>query len=174
MMEGELTTTAGHRGTEAPKLIHLVRGDLDWIVMKALEKDRARRYETANGLAADIRRHLDNEPVNARPPSGFYRFQKMVRREDRSYGQFRGRLVVSDRVRGWRPGPGYARGDKGRALSRSRARIAPDVPAPGEQRHPLRGGHVCLRHTPTVRPAAITRQAGASYVLHGRCRTSDW
>ena len=80
MMEGELTTTAGHRGTEAPKLIHLVRGDLDWIVMKALEKDRARRYETANGLAADIRRHLDNEPVNARPPSGFYRFQKMVRR----------------------------------------------------------------------------------------------
>src|SRR5438093_1114598 len=57
-----------------------VRGDLDWIVMKCLEKDRARRYETANGLAADLQRHLDNEPVVARPPSSFYRLQKMVRR----------------------------------------------------------------------------------------------
>ncbi len=49
-----LTATAHHRHTEPPKLVHLVRGDLDWIVMKCLEKDRARRYETANGLAADI------------------------------------------------------------------------------------------------------------------------
>jgi len=54
--------------------------DLDWIVMKALEKDRARRYETANGLATDIQRHLNNEPVVARPPSNLYRFQKLVRR----------------------------------------------------------------------------------------------
>ena len=54
--------------------------DLDWIVMKCLEKDRARRYETANGLAADLKRHLDNEPVVARPPSNLYRFQKLVRR----------------------------------------------------------------------------------------------
>jgi serine/threonine protein kinase/tetratricopeptide (TPR) repeat protein len=54
--------------------------DLDWIVMKCLEKDRARRYETANGLAADIERHLKNEPVVASPPSGFYRFQKLVHR----------------------------------------------------------------------------------------------
>jgi WD40 repeat protein len=53
---------------------------LDWIVMKCLEKDRARRYETANGLAADLNRHLENEPVVARPPSNLYRFQKMVRR----------------------------------------------------------------------------------------------
>ena len=60
MAEGELTTVAKHRHTEAPRLIHLVRGDLDWIVMKCLEKDRARRYETANGLASDIQRHLDN------------------------------------------------------------------------------------------------------------------
>jgi WD40 repeat protein/serine/threonine protein kinase len=60
--------------------IESVRGDLDWIVMKCLEKDRARRYETANGLAADIRRHLDNEPVLARPPSATYRFQKLIRR----------------------------------------------------------------------------------------------
>jgi WD40 repeat protein len=54
--------------------------DLDWIVMKCLEKDRERRYETANGLAADLNRHLENEPVVARPPSNLYRFQKMVRR----------------------------------------------------------------------------------------------
>ena len=54
--------------------------DLDWIVMKCLEKDRSRRYETANGLATDLKRHLGNEPVVARPPSMAYRFQKMVRR----------------------------------------------------------------------------------------------
>ena len=54
--------------------------DLDWIVMKCLEKDRARRYETANGLAQDIERHLKNEPVVARPPSVGYRLQKSFRR----------------------------------------------------------------------------------------------
>jgi len=62
------------------ELINLVRGDLDWIVMKALEKDRARRYDTANDLMADIQRHVHNEPVAARPPSASYRFQKLVRR----------------------------------------------------------------------------------------------
>jgi tetratricopeptide (TPR) repeat protein len=61
-------------------LIHLVHGDLDWIVMKCLEKDRTRRYETANGLALDLKRHLSNEPVTARPPSRAYQFQKLVRR----------------------------------------------------------------------------------------------
>jgi serine/threonine protein kinase/tetratricopeptide (TPR) repeat protein len=76
----ELTTTAEHRHAEPPKLISLLRGDLDWIVMKALEKDRRRRYETANGLAMDIQRYLSSEPVAARPPSRLYRFQKLVRR----------------------------------------------------------------------------------------------
>src|SRR5438128_11626056 len=80
MAEGELTTVAKGRHTEAPRLIHLIRGDLDWIVMRCLEKDRARRYETANGLASDIQRHLDDEPVVACPPSNLYRFQKLVRR----------------------------------------------------------------------------------------------
>jgi serine/threonine protein kinase len=77
---GEQTTVAKCRQSDPPKLIHLVRGDLDWIVMKCLEKDRSRRYETANGLARDIERHLNNEPIVARPPSSLYRFQKMVRR----------------------------------------------------------------------------------------------
>jgi len=80
MIQGELTATAKHRHAEGPKLIHLLRGDLDWIVMKALEKDRTRRYETANGLALDIERHLKQEPVDARPPSSAYRLQKFVRR----------------------------------------------------------------------------------------------
>ncbi|PWU18270.1 MAG: hypothetical protein C5B50_09580 [Verrucomicrobia bacterium] len=60
--------------------IKMVRGDLDWIVMKCLEKDRARRYETANGLSNDVRRHLNCEPVTARPPSRLYELQKSVRR----------------------------------------------------------------------------------------------
>jgi len=77
---GNLTTIAKHRDTEPPKLIHLIRGDLDWIVMKCLEKDRARRYETANGLAMDLQRHLNDEPVAARPPSTAYRIQKTLRR----------------------------------------------------------------------------------------------
>jgi len=80
MQGADLTTIAKHRKVEPPGLIHLVRGDLDWIVMKALDKDRTRRYETASGFAADIQRHLGNEPVVARSPSGAYRFQKMVRR----------------------------------------------------------------------------------------------
>ena len=76
----ELTTTAKHRRIEAPRLISALRGDLDWIVMKCLEKERTRRYETANGLAAEIERYLKNEPVIARPPSQFYRLQKFARR----------------------------------------------------------------------------------------------
>jgi hypothetical protein len=62
------------------RLAPSLRGELDWIVMKCLEKDRSRRYETANGLALDLQRHLHNEPVLARPPSRLYRFRKLVRR----------------------------------------------------------------------------------------------
>ena len=76
----ELTSTARQRRVEPPKLISEIQGDLDWIVMKALEKDRNRRYETANGLAMDIQRYLNCEPVLARPPGQLYRLQKMVRR----------------------------------------------------------------------------------------------
>jgi serine/threonine protein kinase/tetratricopeptide (TPR) repeat protein len=82
----ELTTTAKRRAVEAPRLIHLLKGDLDWIVMKCLEKDRTRRYETANGLATDLKRHLNSEPVVASPPSSFYRFQKLVQRNKLIFG----------------------------------------------------------------------------------------
>ncbi len=75
-----LPTLAAVRGTEPARLTRLVRGELDWIVMKALEKDRGRRYETANGLATDVRRYLAGEPVLAAPASPWYRLRKFVRR----------------------------------------------------------------------------------------------
>ena len=78
---GEIASrTAEQRRTEIGKLGTQLRGDLDWIVLKCLEKDRTRRYETANGLAADIKRHLGDEPVEASPPSKRYRMRKFVKR----------------------------------------------------------------------------------------------
>jgi serine/threonine protein kinase/tetratricopeptide (TPR) repeat protein len=73
-------TVARQRRTESAKLSTLVGGDLDWVVMRCLEKDRTRRYETATGLALDIERHLENEPVRARPPSTAYVLKKLIRR----------------------------------------------------------------------------------------------
>jgi eukaryotic-like serine/threonine-protein kinase len=78
--EEERTTTANRRAAEVPRLVSLLRGDLDWIVMKCLEKDRTLRYETANGLAMDVQRFLSTEPVIARPPSATYRVRKFIRR----------------------------------------------------------------------------------------------
>jgi tetratricopeptide (TPR) repeat protein/tRNA A-37 threonylcarbamoyl transferase component Bud32 len=75
-----IPSVAASRGVEPKKLSRAVRGELDWIVMKCLEKDRARRYETANGLARDIERHLHDEPVSARPAGRGYRLRKFVRR----------------------------------------------------------------------------------------------
>jgi tetratricopeptide (TPR) repeat protein len=75
-----LPSVAALRQTEPKKLVALVRGELDWIVMKALEKDRARRYETANGLAGDIQRYFNGEPVEACPPSAGYRLRKYARK----------------------------------------------------------------------------------------------
>jgi serine/threonine protein kinase/tetratricopeptide (TPR) repeat protein len=71
---------AGQRGTDAKQLARLLTGDLDWIVMKALEKDRNRRYETPAGFAEDVERYLRREPILARPPSTAYRFGKFVQR----------------------------------------------------------------------------------------------
>jgi tetratricopeptide (TPR) repeat protein len=79
-----LPIIAASRGLEPRKLSGIVRGDLDWIVMKALEKDRARRYETANGLAMDVRRYLADEPVLAGPASAGYRLRKFARRNKRA------------------------------------------------------------------------------------------
>ena len=75
-----LPSIAACRHVEPQKLRGLVRGELDWIVMKALEKDRNRRYDTASGLAADVRRYLKDEPVQACPPSAGYRMRRLIRR----------------------------------------------------------------------------------------------
>jgi eukaryotic-like serine/threonine-protein kinase len=75
-----LPSVAAQRRMEPAKLSKLVRGDLDWITMKALEKDRTRRYETANALARDIQRYLSDEPVEACPPSASYRLRKFARK----------------------------------------------------------------------------------------------
>src|SRR6185369_10259719 len=76
--DGGAVTRRRHNRTR--ELIQAVRGELDWIVMKCLEKDRSRRYETAIGLAADVRRYLTHEPVLARPPGRWYALRKLARR----------------------------------------------------------------------------------------------
>lgn len=86
MPGSDLTTVAQRRKAEPPRLIRAIAGDLDWIVMKALEKDRKRRYETANGLALDVQRYLADEAISARPPSALYKFQKAVLRNKLLFG----------------------------------------------------------------------------------------
>jgi serine/threonine protein kinase/Flp pilus assembly protein TadD len=76
----ELPSVAANRGLEPRRLSGMMRGELDWIVMKALEKDRDRRYQTANSFAADLERYLNDEPVQACPPSTWYRFRKFSQR----------------------------------------------------------------------------------------------
>ncbi|MCC7142343.1 MAG: serine/threonine protein kinase [Candidatus Eisenbacteria bacterium] len=76
----DASIVARNRQMEPRRLVQQLRGDLDWITMRALEKDRTRRYPTANGLAADIERYLRDEPVTAGPPSGLYRARKLFRR----------------------------------------------------------------------------------------------
>jgi serine/threonine protein kinase/tetratricopeptide (TPR) repeat protein len=75
-----LTEVAANRQTDARRLDRALRGELDWVVLKALEKDRRLRYETAAALAADVTRHLEDRPVEAGPPSAWYRFAKFARR----------------------------------------------------------------------------------------------
>jgi serine/threonine protein kinase/Tfp pilus assembly protein PilF len=83
----ELSTVSERRGVDPRKLSRALAGELDWIVMKALEKDRNRRYETASALAADVERYLTDEPVRAGPPTAAYRLRKFARRH-------RGRLRI--------------------------------------------------------------------------------
>ncbi|MGO9993356.1 MAG: tetratricopeptide repeat protein [Steroidobacteraceae bacterium] len=85
---------ANARGTEPKPLMQLLRGDLDWITMKALERDRARRYGTPSELAADLKRHLNDEPVAARPAGAVYRARKYVRRHRIAIGIATGLIVL--------------------------------------------------------------------------------
>jgi serine/threonine protein kinase len=89
-----LALLAQSRQVDGPKLVAQVRGDLDWIVMKALEKDRSRRYQTASSLAQDLERYLANEPIQARPADPIYRFRRWVRR-NRAAAIAAGAIAVS-------------------------------------------------------------------------------
>jgi tetratricopeptide (TPR) repeat protein len=89
-----VASIAALRKMEPRKLSQLVKGDLDWIVMKALEKDRARRYETANGFALDVLRYLHDEPVLACPPSAGYRFRKFARRNRGAFAAASAAMLV--------------------------------------------------------------------------------
>jgi serine/threonine protein kinase len=99
-----LTSIAAQRGAEPARLAKLMRGELDWIVMKALEKDRGRRCETANGFARDIQRYLADEPVEACPPSASYKMRKFARKNRKALltvGAFVLLLVVAAVVSTW-------------------------------------------------------------------------
>jgi tetratricopeptide (TPR) repeat protein len=99
-----LTTLSDRRGVDGRRFGQTLRGELDWVVMKALEKDRTRRYESAGALAADVQRYLDDEPVEAYPPTAWYRVQKMTRRHRRmlvTAGLFAVTLVAATGVTTW-------------------------------------------------------------------------
>jgi serine/threonine-protein kinase len=98
------TTVSERRGVDGRRLGQVLRGELDWIVMKALEKDRNRRYESASALAADVQRYLRDEPVEACPPSAGYRLRKFARRNRRvlvTAGLFAAVLVAAAAVSAW-------------------------------------------------------------------------
>src|SRR5262249_27234923 len=82
----EAAQVAAARRTEPARLGKLLRGELDWVVMRCLEKDRARRYDTANGLARDLERYLRDEPVEAGPPGAGYRLRKLARKHRAALG----------------------------------------------------------------------------------------
>jgi eukaryotic-like serine/threonine-protein kinase len=101
---GNLPKIAAVRKTEPARLPTLVRGELDWIVMRCLEKDRTRRYETANGLARDVERHLHDEPVEACPPSAGYRLRKFARKNRvmlSTAAAFVGLVLIGGSMSGW-------------------------------------------------------------------------
>src|SRR5262249_38870746 len=85
-LKNSLTSISMHRKLEPALLTRMVRGELDWIVMKALDKDRSRRYATANDLARDIERYLQDEPVEAGPPSAWYKVRKFGRKNRKLLG----------------------------------------------------------------------------------------
>ncbi len=99
-----LRATALARGVEPARLVGRLAGELDWIVMRCLEKDRARRYPTAVALAEDVRRHLHNEPVTAAAPGGFYAFKKFARRHRAAFAAglaFAALLIAAVGVSAW-------------------------------------------------------------------------
>jgi hypothetical protein len=142
-MGESLSKVSSQRKTEPAKLSALVKGDLDWVVMKALEKDRTRRYDTASALAADVRRFLAEEPIEARPPSAWYRFQKLARRNKVAIltaGLVATALVVGAVVSAWQAIRATA-AERGGAIERESSSRTEARGRPGEGR----GGEAARR-----------------------------
>ncbi|HYC70914.1 MAG TPA: protein kinase [Opitutaceae bacterium] len=180
-----LARAAERRRTEPDRLLALLRGDLDWIVMKSLEKDRRRRYETANGLAMDIQRHLNFEPVIARPPSWLYQFQKLVRRNRVVFaagGAVAAALVIDMGTSTWlflrereaRQRAHAAEIQQARLREEAELRERITQAALLVNREQFADADELLRGVtfaaPTVEGAAVLRSLGEWHALHGRHR----
>jgi serine/threonine protein kinase len=127
---GALAKVAAERRTDPAKLSRLVRGELDWVVMRCLEKDRTRRYDTASALARDVERYLRDEPVEARPPSAAYRLRKTIRRNRTALsvaGVVAAALLLGTSVAVWQAS--VARADRQRAEKAENDRIEADAAA---------------------------------------------
>ena len=139
-----LPNIAANRSIEPARLAKLLQGELDWVVMKALEKDRTRRYDTANGFARDIQRYLADEVVEARPPSRGYRLKKFVKRNKSQV--IAASLVfltlvggiVGHELWGWRPPDGRRRRKPNSAARGRRARQGDRVRSQGPRRRPAK------------------------------------
>jgi serine/threonine protein kinase len=168
---------ARHRRTEPAALARTVRGDLDWIVMKCLDKDRTRRYETANGLALDIERYLKHEPVSAGPPAATYRLRKFVRR---NRGPVAAAAAISALLLGGIAGTSsgmawalraeqHARGEATRAKTaeqaESDARIAAEASAQEAQTEAARANAVVELVTEMVRSPDPHEQRGRNFTM---------
>jgi non-specific serine/threonine protein kinase/serine/threonine-protein kinase len=146
MLGDEGTLVAETRRTVPAALRRQLRGDLDWIVMKAMEPDRSHRYETANGLASDLRRHLAHEPVIARPRSTRYRVRKFVRRH-RTGVITAGAVSVAVLASAIQAVVGFVRAtqaEHARRRRRQRRRPSPTSWSTCSAR-PIQGGHVGTR-----------------------------
>ncbi|MFO1475089.1 MAG: protein kinase [Verrucomicrobiota bacterium] len=161
----QLTTTARCRSAESSRLLHQLRGDLDWIVMKCLEKDRTRRYETANGLAFDLKRHLTNEPVLARPPSRLYEFQKTVRRHHVGFaaaGAVMLALLCGALVSTWQMVRAKEAGKKALAAQESETAQRRKAEANEAQAHAAQAAEAKLREEAQAHELAARQRAYAS------------
>ncbi len=129
-----LPSISAQRKTEPEKLTRLMRGELDWIAMKCLEKDRTRRYETAIGLAQDVERYLNDEPVEACPPSASYRLRKFARKHRAPIAvaaSFLFLLVAAVIVSAWQARA--ARRAEGRAMAERERALAAELEATSQR-----------------------------------------
>jgi serine/threonine protein kinase len=159
MALNDRTIVAHRRRSEPPKLIGQIRGDLDCIVMKALEKDRTRRYESASGLAMDVERHLAHEPVLARPTSAFYRFRRAARRNKGlfiSVAAIFSAVLIGGTVAGWQALVADRRLNELRATAPMFAALSKRLVAEGEFNEAIE----------TINSALWLDPSNAEYLMH--------